>query len=448
MNRILDEFCAICDYSRKYAIELPNKYLQNGRKGKKPDRNAEINFCKYFLTFAPRIIYIIHMLIEYLHQTTDVYLLSSRMFSTSVAAVVSFVLALLLFPPYIRFLRRLQVSSEFGNAAGTETAGDGGKAPAGPVMPAGILFFGIIIIATLATVRINSYVTSALIIYCFFSIIGAADDIAKVVNQRRVARGEISQKDHQYKADGISSSLRLTLYLVISLIVAVLAYKYIPNINKSINIPFISIDKWYPALPVIFFIPLMTLTIAVMANGVNFTDGFDTLATVPSITCLTFLGIISFVSSNSVWSSYLLIPYIPGLQEILPLVGAIIGTLLAYLWYNSPPSTIIMGDSGSVGLGGFIGILFIFSKSEFYLPIVAFIFMLEFCSVFMQMGWYKLTKKRIFRCAPIHHHFQFKMRDSGRYAGEFQIKSKIMWRFHILSVVLLIVGLVLFLKIR
>jgi phospho-N-acetylmuramoyl-pentapeptide-transferase len=107
-----------------------------------------------------------------------------------------------------------------------------------------------------------------------------------------------------------------------------------------------------------------------------------------------------------------------------------------------------MGDSGSVGLGGFIGILFIFAKSEFYLPIVAFILLLEFCSVFLQIGYFKLTKKRIFRCAPIHHHFQYGMRASGRYAGEFQIKSKVTWRFHILSVILMIVGLVMFLKIR
>ncbi|MCL2182246.1 MAG: phospho-N-acetylmuramoyl-pentapeptide-transferase [Chitinispirillia bacterium] len=397
------------------------------------------------------------MLIEYLSQTTGIYLLSSRLFSTGMATVVSFVLAMLLFPSYIRFLRKMQVSSEFGNATGVAAGGGDGnaaavKGPEGPVMPAGLLFFGIIIIATLATVRINAYVVSALVIYCFFSIIGAADDIAKVVNQRKVARGEMSQKDYQYKADGISSTLRLALYLLISLIVAVLAYKYIPNINKSMNIPFFSVDKWYPDASVWLFIPLMTLTIAVMANGVNFTDGFDTLATVPSITCLTFLGIISFVASNSIWSTFLLIPYIPGLQEILPLIGAIIGTLLAYLWFNSPPSTIIMGDSGSVGLGGFIGIMFIFSKSEFFLPIVGFIFLLEFCSVFMQMGWFKLTKKRIFKCAPIHHHFQFGMRAGKRYGegplAEFKIKSKIMWRFHILSIILMIVGLILFLKVR
>ncbi|MFW6245188.1 MAG: phospho-N-acetylmuramoyl-pentapeptide-transferase, partial [Fibrobacterota bacterium] len=350
------------------------------------------------------------------------------------ATVISFLLAILFFPSYIRFLRKFQFSSEFEKDSG------------GPVMPAGILFLMIVSATTLIAVRMNSYVISALIIYCFFSVIGAVDDIAKVVNKRRVATGQISKQDYQYKADGISAGLRLTLYILISLIVAVMAYRYIPNINGDINLPFISIVKNFPSLPFWLFIPFMTMTIAILANGVNFTDGFDTLATVPSICCLLFLGIISFVSSNSVWSNYLLIPYIPGLQEILPLIGAVTGTLLAYLWFNSPPSTIIMGDSGSVGLGGLIGILFVFTKAGFYLPIVGFIFLLEFISVVLQIGYFKATRKRLFLMAPIHHHFQIMMRKSGLFAGEFQIKSKIAWRFHILSVVLLVVGLVLFLK--
>ncbi|MCL2689423.1 MAG: phospho-N-acetylmuramoyl-pentapeptide-transferase [Chitinispirillia bacterium] len=387
-------------------------------------------------------IFIITMLLEFLYQHTGTYLFNSRLFSTSVAAVISFLLAIGFFPAYIKFLRKFQFSSELE------------KDNAGPVMPAGILFLIIVIISALISVRINSYVISALVIYCFFSIIGAADDIAKVINRGKVARGEMTKQDYQYKADGISSSLRLTLYIGISLAVAMFAYKYIPKINGDIVLPFMSIDKGYPSMPIWLFIPFMTMTIAILANGVNFTDGFDTLAAVPSICCLLFLGIISFVSSNSIWSSYLLIPYIPGLEEILPLIGAVIGTLLAYLWFNSPPSTIIMGDSGSVGLGGLIGILFIFSKSGLFLPIVAFIFLLEFVSVFTQMGWFKITKlitgegKRLFLMAPIHHHFQILMRRSGLYGGEFQIKSKIAWRFHILSVVLLIVGLVSFLKIR
>ena len=377
------------------------------------------------------------MLIEFLYQQTNIYLLYSRLFSTSVATVLSFSLAMLLFPPYIKFLRKFGMSSEFQESKGTE-----------PVMPAGILFLFITTITVLITVRINSYVTSAMVIFLFFGVIGAVDDIVKVFNKRKVAKGLISKQDYQYKADGISASLRLSLYIIISLLVAIVAYEYIPNINGTINLPFVSITKNYPYLPFWLFIPLMTITIAVLANGVNFTDGFDTLAAVPCITNLLFVGVISFISSNTGWSNYLLIPHIPGLQELLPLIGAIIGTLLAYLWFNSPPSTIIMGDSGSVGLGGLIGILFVFTKAGFYLPIVGFIFLLEFVSVVIQIGYFKMTRKRFFLMAPIHHHFQIKMRNSGRFGGEFQIKSKIAWRFHILSIVLLVLSLVLFLKIR
>jgi len=378
------------------------------------------------------------MLIELIYSYTSLYLLNSRLFCTGLATVIAFGLAMFLFSPYIKFLRRFNLSAEFSS----------GDRPAEPVMPAGILFLFIVSLTTLVTVRINSYVVSGLVIYVFFSVIGAVDDIAKVLNKRKVLKGKLSKQDYQYKADGISSSLRLVLYIGISLAVALLAYKYIPNINGTISLPFFSILKQYPYLPFWLFIPFMTMTIAVLANGVNFTDGFDTLATVPSITSLLFVGVISFVSSNSTWSRYLLIPHIIGLQELLPLIGAVIGTLLAYLWYNSPPSTIIMGDSGSVGLGGFIGILFVFTKTGFFLPIVGFIFLLEFVSVIIQIGYFKLTRRRFFLMAPIHHHFQIKMQRSGNFGGPFEIKSKITWRFHIVSVLMLVLGLVLFFKVR
>jgi phospho-N-acetylmuramoyl-pentapeptide-transferase len=107
-----------------------------------------------------------------------------------------------------------------------------------------------------------------------------------------------------------------------------------------------------------------------------------------------------------------------------------------------------MGDSGSVGLGGLVGILFIFIKAEFYLPIVGFIFLMEFASDILQIGSFKLTGKRIFLMAPIHHHFQIKMRRKPFYTSESNIKAKITWRFHIISVILLVVGLILFIKVR
>ena len=107
-----------------------------------------------------------------------------------------------------------------------------------------------------------------------------------------------------------------------------------------------------------------------------------------------------------------------------------------------------MGDSGAIGLGGLVGILFIFIKAGFYLPILGFIFLLEFGSSLLQIGYFKLTHKRIFLRAPIHHHFQFLMRKSGIYGTDININSKITWRFHIISIILFIIGTILFLKVR
>ncbi|MBD3322109.1 MAG: phospho-N-acetylmuramoyl-pentapeptide-transferase, partial [Chitinivibrionales bacterium] len=226
------------------------------------------------------------MFIECLYRQTEIYLFYSRIFSTSIATIVSFLAAMITFPFFISYLRKLHFSSELDEKSN-------GKGE--PVMPAGILFLIIIFTISLLTARFNSYVISALIIYTFFSVIGAVDDIAKIVNKRRLVKGTISRQDYQYKADGISASLRLGLYIVISAGVAVAAYKYIPNISGHITIPFLSVEKIFPYLPAWIFVPFMTLVVAVLANGVNFTDGIDTLATVPLITCFIFIAVISYV---------------------------------------------------------------------------------------------------------------------------------------------------------
>lgn len=376
------------------------------------------------------------MFFEMLYEMTGMQVFSSRLFAGGAALFISFLVSVFVFPKYIKKLQDLHFSSE----AQTNKHQ--------PVMPAGILFLVMILTVTLFTSRFNNFVLSALAVYVFYAIVGAVDDIAKIYNKRKLLRNEITLKEYQYKTDGISASLRLTLYLVIAFVVALISYKFTPSLSREITFPFLSIEKHFPELPVWVFIPIMTFVIAVMANGVNFTDGFDTLTTVPLLSCFTFIAVIAYASSRPDWSSWFLIPQIQGISEIIPLIGAAVGVLLAFLWFNAPPSTIIMGDSGSIALGGLVGILFVFIKAEFYLPVVGFIFLIEFASSFLQIFWYKLTKKRIFRMAPIHHHFQMNMRDSKKYSRESDIKSKITWRFHITSVILLIVGLVLFLKVR
>lgn len=376
------------------------------------------------------------MFFDLLYQLTDMQIFKSRIFAGGSALFISFLLALFFFPRYIKKLQDLHFSSEAKVSKHQ------------PVMPAGLLMMVIIILMTIFTSRFNPYVYSALAVYVFYGIIGAVDDIAKIVNKRRMLRNEITLKEYQYKTDGISASLRLTLYLIVGAVVAVASYYLTPAITREVTFPFLSTARAFPVLPIWLFIPLMTVVIAVMANGVNFTDGFDTLATVPLLSSLAFVGIVAYVSSRPDWSQYFLVPQIHGISEVIPMIGAVFGVLLAFLWFNAPPSSIIMGDSGSIALGGLVGILFVFIKAEFYLPVVAFIFIIEFASSFIQIFWYKMTKKRFFRMAPIHHHFQIKMRETKKYTRESDIKSRITWRFHILSVILMLVGLVLFLKVR
>jgi phospho-N-acetylmuramoyl-pentapeptide-transferase len=379
------------------------------------------------------------VLIEFLYRSTDIYLFYSRLFSTAMATICAFTMAMLLLPYYIRFLKALHFSSELN--------GDDGRHE--PVMPAGILFFVTVCIVSLLTARINSFVLSAFGIYGFFSLIGMVDDVAKIINKRRLNKGRISVDEFKYKADGISAGLRLGLYVGIAFAVSCFAYKFIPNISGHITIPFLSIKKTFPYMPFWLFIPFMTLIIAVLANGVNFTDGIDTLATVPLITCYTFVGVVAYISANSVWSEYLLIPHIAGIEEILPITGAVIGVLLAFLWYNAPPSSIIMGDSGSIGLGGMMAIMFVFIKAEFYLPIVGIIFVLEFLSDIIQIGWFKATGTRVFRMAPLHHHFHLSMLNNPHFHNNHcLIKMKIAWRYHIVSAIALVLGLILFFKVR
>ena len=406
------------------------------------------------------------MFIDFLSQNINMYLLSSRLFAAGTALVAAFLLGVLLFPPFIKYLRKKDSSSEL----------EKGKTP--PVQPAGLLFAVIILAVSLLTARFNTVVISAVSIYILYALIGLVDDIVKIKSRKKITAGQTQKKSYMYKSDGISAPLRLGLYLIFAFVVSVIAYYFVPDINKDITVPFVSSDKITVNLPFWAFVPIATLVIAVVANGVNFTDGLDTLAAIPLITNLVFAAVVAYIASRPGWSQYLRIPLsnFTDASEIVPVIGAAVGVLAAYLWFNSPPSSIIMGDSGSIGLGGFLGALFVLLKVEFFMPIIAFVFLAEFASSFFQMAYFKATKgKRFFKCAPIHHHFQFLLREQKKYdktddiraelkEGENlseetieriakrlqkkEIDSKITWRFHIISIILLVLTIVLYMKVR
>ncbi len=382
------------------------------------------------------------MLCHWLYQTTHIDLFDGRLFRAGSAAMLSIILVLFFMPKYIRFLQRLDATSDFDKD---------GKTKSPPIM-GGLLLVVIVEIVSLLVCQMNGYTISTLVILALFSAVGATDDMAKIRAKRLVNQGKLKAADYMDKADGISSTLRLVLYFLFSFVVAVFCYKFIPELKGDLTIPFCPIDVFQIHLPNWIFVAFMTFVIAAAANGTNFTDGLDSLVSVPILTSMFFVGLVAYVSGNFIFSQYLSVPYLPGCDELFPLATSIAGALLAYLWFNSPPAEIYMGDAGSVGFGATIGIMFILVQAGLFLPIVCIIIIAEACSVLMQITWFKITKratgtgKRIFLCAPLHHHYQKKW--DGRFPSKPLMNSKIVWRMHLVSIFALIFSMVVFFGIR
>jgi phospho-N-acetylmuramoyl-pentapeptide-transferase len=383
------------------------------------------------------------MLSHWLFALTDIALFENRLFRAGAASLFAALLVFSLMPVWIRFLNRLDATSDF----------DQGKRKSPPIM-GGALLVAAVAIASLAFADPNAYSISALVILLAYASIGGIDDVMKIRNKKLVARGKLSKADYQAKADGISARLRLFLYFIFSLIVAVFAYKLIPGLSGHLTMPFVKPETWFPYLPRWAFILLIVLVTTSSANGANFTDGLDSLVSVPIITTSIFAGVVAYISGNSILARYFLIPHIPGGDELFPICAAMVGSMLAYLWYNSPPAEIYMGDAGSIGFGGAIGMMFVLLKIELFLPIVGVVFLAEALSVLLQILGFKATKrfgkdktgKRLFLRAPLHHHFQLKWKD--RFESNQALNSKIIWRFHLVSILALIIGSLIFFKVR
>ena len=379
-----------------------------------------------------------------LFHLTGYHLFEDRLFRAGSASLFAALLVFLLMPWFISLLYQLDATADF--------VSPGSRKP--PPILGGMLLVFSVISASLSFAKLNVYSLSALIILLAYAGIGGIDDLMKVRNKRRVAKGEITRAEYQDKADGISARLRLTLYFLFSLAVAIFAYKWIPGLSGYITIPFIKHATWYPYLPNWAFIGLICLVTTASANGSNFTDGMDSLVSVPIITTALFAGIVAYISGNAIFAQYFLIPYLPGGDELLPICSSIVGAMLAYLWYNSPPAEIYMGDAGAIGLGGTIGMMFVLLKIELFLPIVGIVFLGEALSVFLQILGFKLTRRfsaskqgrRIFLKAPLHHHFQLKWK--GKFDSQQSLNSKIAWRFHLVSILALIFGSLIFFKVR
>jgi phospho-N-acetylmuramoyl-pentapeptide-transferase len=260
----------------------------------------------------------------------------------------------------------------------------------------------------------NRYVWIVLLVTLAFGALGFMDDYYKVTKRT---------------SDGLSGKSRLAVEFGIAALATWLIMQIeTPALSGMLAVPFFKTLL----LPMgVFFVVVGNFTIAGAANAVNFTDGLDGLAIVPVMIAAATFTLIAYLVGNEVFASYLQIPYVAGAGELTVFLAALVGAGLGFLWYNAPPAMIFMGDTGSLPLGGALGAVAVVAKHEIVLAIVGGLFVLETLSVIVQVISFKLTGKRVFRMAPIHHHFE----QLG------WTEPTIVIRFWIVAVVLALLGL-------
>jgi len=247
-----------------------------------------------------------------------------------------------------------------------------------------------------------------------FGLLGAYDDYKKIMKNN---------------SSGVSLKFKIVIQVILALIGILIIYFF--SESDEINNLYFPFFKNLVINLGWFFIPFYLFILVGSSNAVNLTDGLDGLATVPVILVAACFAFISYVSGNIVFSDYLQIPYIEGVGEASIFCGSIIGACLGFLWFNAPPAKIFMGDTGSLSLGGSLGAVGIITKHEIVLAITGGLFVLEAISVIAQVISFKLTGKRIFKMAPIHHHFEKKGWP----------ESTVVIRFWIISIILAMIGL-------
>ena len=287
---------------------------------------------------------------------------------------------------------------------------------AGTPTMGGLMILASVVGSTLLWANLgNAYVWVVLFVTVGFGAIGFYDDYLKVTK---------ASNDN-----GFSGKMRLMLEAIVGVIACIaLARISQSEFSTSLLFPFVkelSIDLGY------FFFAFGAFVIFGAGNAVNLTDGLDGLAIVPVMIAAACFGLIAYLVGNVTFSDYLLVNFVPGTGELAVVCGALIGAGLGFLWFNAPPAQIFMGDTGSLALGGALGSIAVATKHEIVLAIIGGLFVLETLSVVVQVVSFKLTGKRVFRMAPIHHHFE--------HMG--WTESQIVIRFWIISVVLALIGL-------
>jgi phospho-N-acetylmuramoyl-pentapeptide-transferase len=329
-------------------------------------------------------------------------------FRTIYAMITALLLAFLVGPWVIRKLEKLQARQVIR----TDGPESHLKKQGTPTM-GGVLILVCIVVPTLLWADLkNAFIWLTLFILVGYGALGFVDDYKKVVEKN---------------PKGLSPRQKMFWQVLLAAAVGIILYN-LPGFSTELYLPFFK--RVHPELGLLF-IPFVTLVIVGASNAVNLTDGLDGLAIGPvAINAATYM-LFCYIAGNARLSGYLQIPYVPGAGELAVLCGALVGAGLGFLWYNSYPAEVFMGDVGSLALGGGLGTLAVLTKQEILLVIVGGVFVVEALSVIFQVGSYKYRGKRIFRMAPIHHHFELKG----------VAEPKIIVRFWIITIILALVAI-------
>ena len=332
-------------------------------------------------------------------------------FRTGLSVFTSLIIVLIIGGPFIKFFSNQKILNPIRDDGPEDHII---KKIGTPTMGGLIILLGLLTSVILWADLSNINILFCVYVAVSFGLLGAFDDYKKIKYSN---------------SSGISSKLKIILQIVLSIIGVVIYVNFIDYQNiTNLYFPFFKnliINLGW------FFIPFAIFVIIGSSNAVNLTDGLDGLATVPVILVAACFAFISYVTGNIVFSDYLQIPYIEGTGEVAIFCGAIIGSCLGFLWFNAPPAKIFMGDTGSLSLGGSLGAVGIITKHEIVLAITGGLFVLEAVSVIVQVISFKLTGKRVFKMAPIHHHFEKKGWP----------ESTVVIRFWIISIILAMIGL-------
>ena len=259
-----------------------------------------------------------------------------------------------------------------------------------PTMGGAVFVISTVLAILLTADLFNPYIIAGLMTLIGFALVGFQDDLGKILTGDNLK--------------GLSSRGKLALQTVVGVAVAVFLI-HVADFPTTLYLPFFKEPLFDMGdYAIIFWVIVFLAT----TNAVNLTDGLDGLATVPSIISLATLGIIVYLTGHAIFSGYLYMPNIKGVGEVTILASSLSGALLGFLWFNCYPAEVFMGDTGSLAIGGVIAYMAIIGKSEALLVLIGLIFVIETISVILQIGSFKLRKKRVFLMAPIHHHFEMK----------------------------------------